>query len=62
VKEKNESIVQLTLPENSNIYASEYQLYLPTKSLLQQKLLEWSQEFEETQNTRDKKFNGQTKE
>ena len=61
-KEKNESIVQLTLPENSNIYASEYQLYLPAKSLLQQKLIEWSQEFEETQNIRDKKFNGQTKE
>ena len=55
-KEKNESIVQLTLPENSNIYASEYQLYLPAKSLLQQKLIEWSQEFEETQNTRDKKI------
>jgi predicted nuclease of restriction endonuclease-like (RecB) superfamily len=46
-KEKNDSIVQLTLPENSNIYASEYSLYLPDKDLLQQKLNEWTQEFEE---------------
>lgn len=52
-KEKNESIVQLTLPENSNIYASEYQLYLPDKNVLQQKLIEWTKEFEEKQHTRD---------
>lgn len=47
-KEKNDSVVQLTLPENSNIYASEYSLYLPDKALLQRKLAEWVQEFEET--------------
>jgi len=45
-KEKNESVVELTLPENSNIYASEYSLYLPDKSLLQQKLAEWVAEYE----------------
>jgi len=45
-KEKNESMVELTLPENSNIYASEYSLYLPDKSLLQQKLAEWVAEYE----------------
>ena len=46
-KEKNDSVVELTLPEDSNIYASEYSLYLPDKSLLQQKLVEWVKEFEE---------------
>ena len=50
-KEKNDSVVELTLPKNSNIYASEYSLYLPDKSLLQQKLNEWSQEFEEAKET-----------
>ena len=48
-KEKNDSVVELTLPKNSNIYASEYSLYLPDKVLLQQKLSEWAEEFEETQ-------------
>jgi len=48
-KEKDDSIVELTLPENSNIYASAYNLYLPDKNLLQQKLIEWTQEFEENQ-------------
>jgi predicted nuclease of restriction endonuclease-like (RecB) superfamily len=46
-KEKNDSIVELTLPEDSNIYASEYSLYLPDKALLQRKLAEWVEEFEE---------------
>jgi hypothetical protein len=35
------------LPEDANIYASEYSLYLPDKILLQQKLAEWTQEFDE---------------
>ena len=47
-QEKNDSVVELTLPENSNIYASEYSLYLPDKTLLQSKLAEWVAEFEET--------------
>jgi len=47
-KEKNDSVVELTLPEDSNIYASEYSLYLPDKGLLQEKLAEWIEEFEET--------------
>jgi len=46
-KEKNDSVVELTLPKNSNIYASEYSLYLPDKTLLQRKLAEWIEEFEE---------------
>ena len=48
-KEKNDSVVQLTLPKDSNIYASEYNLYLPDKALLQRKLAEWVNEFEEAQ-------------
>lgn len=48
-REKSDSIVELTLPEGENIYASEYNLYLPDKTLLQQKLNEWTQEFEEAQ-------------
>ena len=40
-KEKNDALVEITLPENSNIYASEYQLYLPDKKELQKKLKEW---------------------
>ena len=46
-KKKNDSVVELTLPDNSNIYASEYSLYLPDKTLLQSKLAEWTREFEE---------------
>ena len=46
--QKNDNIVELTLPENSNIYASQYSLYLPDKALLQRKLAEWAREFEET--------------
>ena len=40
-KEKDDTLVEITLPENSNIYASEYQLYLPDKKELQKKLKEW---------------------
>jgi predicted nuclease of restriction endonuclease-like (RecB) superfamily len=45
-KKKNDALVELTLPKNSNIYASEYSLYLPDKTLLQRKLAEWIAEFE----------------
>jgi predicted nuclease of restriction endonuclease-like (RecB) superfamily len=43
---KNDNIVELTLPLDSNIYASEYSLYLPDKKVLQSKLAEWIDEFE----------------
>ncbi len=46
-EEKNDALVQLTLPENANIYATEYSLYLPDKSLLQNKLKQWITEFNE---------------
>ena len=40
-KEKNDAVVQMTLPKNSNIFATEYSLYLPDKKMLQRKLEEW---------------------
>ena len=43
-KEKNDAVVQMTLPENSNIFATEYSLYLPDKKMLQKKLQEWIDE------------------
>jgi predicted nuclease of restriction endonuclease-like (RecB) superfamily len=45
-KKKNDAIVELTLPEDANIYATEYNLYLPDKQLPQQKLTEWLIEFD----------------
>ncbi|MBP3194124.1 MAG: DUF1016 family protein [Cardiobacteriaceae bacterium] len=44
-KEKHDALVELTLPEDSNIYASAYELYLPNKALLSQKLQEWVEDF-----------------
>jgi predicted nuclease of restriction endonuclease-like (RecB) superfamily len=40
-KQKNKALVEITLPKNANIHAREYQLYLPSKGELQQKLLGW---------------------
>ena len=40
-QDKEDSLVELTLPKDSNIYASKYQLYLPDKKMLQRKLQEW---------------------
>lgn len=45
-KEKKDAVVKLTLPKEANIHAKEYQLYLPSKELLRQKLLEWAGETE----------------
>ena len=42
--QKNDAVVELTLPPDPNIYASQYQLYLPDKKLLQKKLREWIEE------------------
>ena len=46
-KKKSDGIVELTLPQDAQIYASEYSLYLPDKATLQQKLAEWIKEFED---------------
>ena len=43
-KHKNKALVEITLPKDANIHAREYQLYLPSKDELQQKLLEWIRE------------------
>ena len=43
-QEKSNALVELTLPENANIYASKYELYLPNKKVLQEKLKQWTQE------------------
>lgn len=43
-KEKKDALVELTMPKDSNIYAQEYALYLPDKSVLQAKLKEWTEE------------------
>jgi hypothetical protein len=39
-------MVELTLPKNANIYASQYQLYLPSKEDLKKRLMEWAIEAE----------------
>ncbi len=45
--EKKDAIVKLTLPKDANIYATEYELYLPAKKELQEKLKMWIEEFED---------------
>jgi len=45
---KDDAIVEMTLPDNENIYATEYKLYLPDAALLRQKLREWIQEATES--------------
>ena len=44
--QKNHTVVELTLPEDANVYASKYQLYLPKKELLEHKVDEWISEFD----------------
>ncbi len=43
-KKKHDALVEITLPKDANIHAKEYQLYLPDKELLRQKLAEWGDE------------------
>lgn len=44
---KNDALVKLTLPKDANVYATAYELCMPDKELLQQKVKEWIAEFEE---------------
>jgi predicted nuclease of restriction endonuclease-like (RecB) superfamily len=46
-KKKHDALVEITLPQGANIYASEYQLYLPSKEELRRKLLDWTAEEED---------------
>lgn len=48
-EQKNDALVELTLPKDANIYAAAYQLYLPDKAELQAKLKEWINEFNEAE-------------
>jgi predicted nuclease of restriction endonuclease-like (RecB) superfamily len=41
-KQKRTALVELTLPKDANIHASQYQLYLPSKEDLKQRLMEWA--------------------
>jgi hypothetical protein len=41
-KKKYDALVEITLPKEANIFASAYQLYLPSKEDLRQQLLEWT--------------------
>ena len=45
--DKNEAVVELTLPEDANVYASKYQLYLPSKEELAEQLAMVRREVEE---------------
>ncbi|HHL72414.1 MAG TPA: DUF1016 domain-containing protein [Bacteroidetes bacterium] len=46
-KQKNKALVEITLPQEANIHAREYQLYLPDKEQLRRKLLVWVAEQED---------------
>ena len=50
---KNHTVVELSLPKGSNVYASEYQLYLPKKELLENEVEKWVTEFEESKKAID---------
>lgn len=43
----SQPMVELTLPKEANIYAQQYELCLPDKALLQSKLHEWIEEYDE---------------
>ena len=45
-KEKDDALIELTLPSDANIFASEYKLYLPDKKVLREKLKQWIDESE----------------
>ncbi len=44
---KNEAMVELTLPSDANIFASKYQLYLPSKEELKRELEKIEAEIDE---------------
>jgi len=45
-KKKHDALVEITLPKGANIFAKQYQLYLPSKAELKQKLLDWTKKQE----------------
>ena len=48
--DKNDAVVELTLPEDANIYASKYQLYLPSKQELSAQLESIRRQLEASEN------------
>lgn len=51
--DKNDAVVELTLPEDTNIYASRYQLYLPSKQELAEQLESVRRELEASEGGND---------
>ena len=51
--DRNEAVVELTLPEDANIYASKYQLYLPSKQELAAQLPSVRRELENREGQND---------
>jgi len=43
---RNQGVVELTLPKDTTLYATEYSLCLPDKQQLEEKLHQWIEEFE----------------
>ena len=43
--QKNDAVVRMTLPPESNLHAAAYRLHLPGAELLQRKVEEWTQDF-----------------
>jgi predicted nuclease of restriction endonuclease-like (RecB) superfamily len=41
-KRKRDALVEITLPKDANIFASEYRTYLPSKEELQERLQKWA--------------------
>jgi predicted nuclease of restriction endonuclease-like (RecB) superfamily len=50
---KSDELVELTLPKDANIYASQYQLYLPDKEDLKKQLEDAQQEWEQMHGKKD---------
>ena len=45
-KRKKDAVVELTLPKGANVFAAQYELYLPSKDDLRQRLMQWTAEAE----------------
>jgi predicted nuclease of restriction endonuclease-like (RecB) superfamily len=45
-KRKKDALVELTLPKGANVFAAQYELYLPSKEDLRQRLMQWTAEAE----------------
>lgn len=47
-KDKDDALVELTLPEDANVYATSYELCIPDKATLQSKVKQWILEYEDS--------------